>query len=234
MNIQKNLLFVSLLFTLLSCKKVSKEFTTAEFHLYNPVTGEAFSGVNVKIVMKKEKPHPFTFETKYESTEIWSGKTDENGKASYSFKAFTNSKYQYWPIIDQSILYSNTILDQPMFQSLDINKVNKLEWQIVSNANYVMWIKNVNCFDSNDKLRYRFREIETNYSNPGYWRPADIENIPKYFEGCYTFLDTEIQSSPQHIWEIETEIIRNGIKTTKLDTFYLTGKNGIDTLKLFY
>ena len=240
MNTLKNLLYVSALLLSItsfsSCKKKqSKKLTTVEFHMYNPVTGEPFSGVKVGVAQMEQKSNgPFKIGDKYVKTIIWEGETDENGKASYSFYAYSNNKYQYWPLSDQSFMSSYNVVNQPMFDSFNKDQENKLVWQITNNVFYNLWIKNINCNDVFDKFRYSLRAIETIFSNTVFWDPIAIDNVPQFYTGCYEYKGSEIISSPQHIWEVTMETTRNNITTTKIDTFYLTGKNGIDTLKLFY
>ena len=63
-------LLICLLF-LMACKKESKEYTTVNFHLYNPVTLEAYSGVQVYIVRSKEGKSIKLFDDKSKKEVIW-------------------------------------------------------------------------------------------------------------------------------------------------------------------
>ena len=241
MNILKSLLFVSILFTsstlFTSCKKKqSKNKTTVNFYLHNPITGEIFSGVKVKILMKEEKSSgPFVIGNSYKSSILWEGVTDMNGKASYSFNAYSNNKYQYWQVVDESFLNTNDPIIQPAYESLNKDQTNIIEYQLTKKVNFIRWIKNINYFDANDKFSYRLKGIVYPWEKWGAWSPYGTltENPVNYFEGLTNF-QTETITENQNVWQIEMVTIRNGITTTKVDTFYLTGTVAVDTMKLFY
>lgn len=79
-----------------SCTKISKQDTTIEFVVRNPANGEPFVGVPVVIVENKRGDKGVTGEA------IFRDVTNENGRASYTFKAKEGSRYWYYPAIDES------------------------------------------------------------------------------------------------------------------------------------
>ena len=74
-------------------------------------------------------------------------------------------------------------------------------------------------------MQWRKRNLTSYGSNYSEWRAASM--------GCYDNISA-ITTNRQDIWEIEMYVIRNGVTATIVDTAYLSGQNGIDTLKLFY
>lgn len=230
------LLYASTLILLLfSCKKYYKEDTVVNFHLFNPVTNEGFSNVTVKIIEQKDITKPFQLTNEYETIVIWEGKTDSNGKASYSFKGRKNGKYTYWTSVDESFMVGKEIITQPEYKPLTMLSTNDLTYKVVvDNINVVIWWKNTNCFDTNDKCRFRERDILKSevWSD---WKPSITSFFPNgYIEGCYEYHSSSVGQLPQNITEVEYEVTRNGITTTFKDTLYLIGNSSIDTLKYFY
>lgn len=219
------------LLLLMACKKESKEYTTVNFHLYNPVTLEAYSGVHVYIVRSKEPKSIILFNNKSKKEVIWEGITDVNGKASHSFKAFNNLDYTYYETVDENVFNNKYVYSRPFFGDLVKNTVNDGTYKIVNYTNYSFWIKNINCLNSGDKFRWRDKNLLLLSDSWGPWSPWTPDN---YHYGCYEFLYTGLINTPQEIKLIEMEVTRNGVVSIIRDTVYLTGQNGIDTLKLFY
>lgn len=227
------LLFVSCLIISLGCKK-HKNLTTVNFHLYNPVTNEPYAGVKVKVLQDKQTGGGLNIGATTET--IWEGVTDANGKASHSFKAKNGANFFYWQYVDQNFTQNPNyeFLILPEFLPLNKNEVNEVVYKTVKKVNFVTWIKNVDCFDQNDKMRYRRKDIADIFDNWTYWIP--IVGAPSYpngfYEGC--FEHTHTYAHTQKIWDIEMEVTKNGVTSIVRDTFYITGQNGTDTLKLFY
>ena len=201
------LLFVSLFMAsaLFSCKKQNKEETTVYFSIYNPISGKGMSGVSVKIIEQKDVTPPLKLQSKYESKVIWEGKTDANGKASCSFKTLKSDKYTYWHSVDESFMNGKKIITQPDYGPISKNSVNKKTYKFVDYINYVTVIKNINCFDGNDKCRKRQRSILLE-QNWGQWFPYPNSIVPQYYEGCFEYI-SEVGYSYQNIYEVEYEVI---------------------------
>ena len=231
------LVFISVL--LFSCKKQYKEDTTVYFHLYNPVTNEAYSGVKVAVYELKDVTPTLSIlsDSKYDSNKIWEGVTDAYGKASHTFNAYKKGKYTYWHSVNESFIAGKKKVEQPEYGPLKMSSNNNLVYKAVSdNINVVVWRKNINCIDENDKCRIRERSLvkpwEAEWSD---WRPQNSPFYPNnYYEGCSEYLSSTVGQLPQDIIEVEYEVIRNGITTFFKDTLYIIGNNSVDTLKYFY
>ena len=233
-NIGIRLLFISLLFFCLGCKKKSKELTTVNFHLYNPVTNEAYAGVKVWVLQEKNTGSGFN--TGSETEVVWEGVTDAYGKASYSFKAYNSTKYYYWQDAENSFVQDPALhlLQQPEFLPLNKNEENEVIYKVVKKLNYVRWVKNIVCYDGNDKFRWRRKSLVDIFDDWSQWVPLiGSPSYPDgYYQGCFENIYTHTDT--QDIWDVEMEVIKNGVTTLVRDTFYITGQYGTDTLKLFY
>jgi len=224
------LLCISFLFIASSsCKKYSKELTTINFHVYNPISGEGLSGVKVQVIQQEDVTGSFQVESEYESTVIWEGYTDVNGKASYSFNAMKKDKFTYWQSADINYIQENNrkLLKQPDFQEEGKHSVNNNEYKYTVPASFVWHIKNVNCFDETDRFRSRRSWVyHTQYTDESGWT-----NWSQNQFGCYELVSDYNYYSDIVITEYEVE--RNGILNTYLDTFYIN-PNYVDTLKIYY
>lgn len=229
------LLLSSIILTISACKKISDEETAVNFHLFNPVTNEGFKDVTVKIY--KLKVRDFQED---EIELIWEGKTNENGYAHCRYQAWEFYKYQYFPEIDQDGEYP---LDQKLIQfpskyvSIFNNKVNKLDYKFAGQIQWIHHFKNINCFDENDRVRWRYKDITTSeggmFSN---WYPSTTGaslSPSGYFEGCEEVL-TATRVDEQTIFYSQLEVTKNDSTYYVEDTMYLTGENGVDTLRLYY
>ena len=233
------LLFVSLFMAsaLFSCKKQNKEETTVYFSIYNPISGKGMSGVSVKIIEQKDVTPPLKLQSKYESKIIWEGTTDANGKASHSFKTLKSDKYTYWHSVDESFMNGKKIITQPDYGPVSKNAPNTMTYKVVrDNINIIVWRKNINCYDENDKCKIRERSLVKPWNAEwSKWIPQNSPFYPNnYYEGCDEYLSNNIGQLPQDIIEVEYEVTRNGITTTFKDTLYIIGNNTVDTLKYFY
>ena len=91
---------------------------------------------------------------------------------------------------------------------------------------YLMFhIKNINCFDSNDKMRFRRKLLFSNGSPAGWSSWGTLE--ASYFHGCVNEFSTLYK--PQDIYEVEST--KNGLINTYIDTFNIALN---DTLKIYY
>lgn len=229
------LLFVSLLVTgfLFSCKKENKELTTVNFHIHNPVSGEGMAGVKVAVYELKDVTPSLAIlpTSEYENNKIWEGVTDSDGKASHSFKAYKKDKYTYWHYVDESVVKTGNrkLLSQPEYGPLQKEKTNKVEYTYTVPASFVLHIKNIHCYDGNDRFRYRRKWVyNSQYINQFGWTNWSLDQL-----GCY---DSDIGSN----WDVYNDILvtqyeveRNGITNIYEDTFYISPYS-VDTLKIYY
>lgn len=221
------LLCVGMMLFSLGCKKKSKELTTVNFHVYNPVSGGGLSGVHVSIVEQEDVTKAFQVESKYETKVIWEGVTDADGKASYSFNAMKKDKFTYWQSADVNYIQGNNrkLLKQPDFQEESKNVVNNNEYTFTVPASFVGHYKNVNCLNNNDRFRFRFSK---KYNSTSFgWSNWSQDQF-----GCYE-LTYNYSGAYEDYLIYEYEVERNGILNTYLDTFYIN-PNFVDTLKIYY
>ena len=222
------LLCISFLFILnSSCKKYSKELTTVNFHVYNPISGEGLSGVKVQVIEQEDVTGSFQVESEYESTVIWEGYTDANGKASYSFNAMKKDKFTYWQNADLNYIQENNrkLLKQPDFQEESKHSVNNNEYTYTVPATFVSHFKNVTCLGETDRFRFRVKRM---YNTVGFgWTIWSTDQF-----GCYDNI-TNHNNSFNDYFICEYEVERLGLTNTYLDTFYISPYS-VDTFKVFY
>ena len=184
--VSKNTIYILAIIVLLSsCKKMrSKDTLTVDVTCVNPVDGTAFPGVIYTIYEVKDK-FSVGLNTNQKKELIYTGETDINGKAYYEFDAIKNSKFSYEIYFDYSEMdvpdgeyYLNKTRD---FDYLKKNEANVYHFDIMPYFSFVQSVKNVNCFDSNDKMRFRMKFLHTGSGNWSSW-----DTIPQeiYFWGC--------------------------------------------------
>ncbi|MDX1444607.1 hypothetical protein [Lishizhenia sp.] len=232
-QVRNVLLYCSLLLIGAGCIKKSKKETQVHFHLYNPVTQEKFEGVHVKIYRMKSYKLPADSKAELE----WEGYTDVDGKASYVFNAADKGKYEYIPAVDKSFTKGMELILQPSpYSAIFKDQNNTLEYCVVRKIQWIHHFKNVNCYDNNDKARWRYSDITLgNDVNWSYWFPFDV--IPEfsngYFEGCTDHL-TATRVDNQRTFLSQLEVTKNDSTYIIEDTLRITGEKGIDTLQLYY
>ncbi|SFT84684.1 hypothetical protein SAMN05216474_2661 [Lishizhenia tianjinensis] len=228
------LLYSSLLILTTGCIKKSNKETRVHFHLFNPVTLEEFEGVQVKIYRMKSYILPK--ESKMEL--VWEGYTDASGRASYVFNAADKAKYEYIPEVDLSFTEGKELIFEPSpYYAISKDLENILNYCVVQKIQWIHHFKNINCFDANDKVRWRFKDLTLGSDNTwSYWFPHSGSNSfspSGYFEGCTDHL-TATRVDNQRIFLSQLEVTKNDSTYIIEDTLRLTGENGIDTLKLYY
>lgn len=226
------LLCFSLLPLVIACTK-KNNLTQVHFHVFNPVTQEGFKDVHVKIYKLRDK----TFSGE-EQELIWESFTDENGKASFAFKAEKSLNTIYVQDIDKSFIGDKTLAHEPStYGGITKGEDNDLNYKIVHRIQWIHHFKNIACFDENDKVRMRYKDITiSEVSNWSHWFPSNtgVTNFPTgYIPGCADYL-TSTREDDQKILLTQLEVIKNDSVYYLEDTTYLTGENGVDTLKLYY
>jgi len=234
--VQQKINYVLILFLavllLAACKKKSKEYTTVIWEVVNPVTNEPYTNMLVRLYEAKKKNNGIEYKVLFE------GKTNQVGIAEFSFKANLTSGYWYKPEINEGSLGHNgfdySVLKQPSpsDESVKKDEENFIRYEIVPIANYYVHIKNVNCVDVNDKMRYRSNQIFTRPGD-GYsiWSPSPTLTSG-YFEGCYEYV-SPLRTNPSDSVIYEMEVTRGGI-TEVIELKFFRNPNSIDTVKLYY
>ena len=214
---------------LFSCKKENKELTTVDFHIYNPVSGEAMTGVKVAVYELKDVTPTLSIlsDSKYDSNKIWEGVTDAYGKASHTFKTYKKDKYTYWHSVDENAVKGGNrkLLSQPEYAPLQKEKVNKVEYTYTVPAKFVSHFKNINCTGETNRFKFRVKRM---YNTILFgWTNWSLDQF-----GCYDNI-TNHNNSYNDYFITEYEVERNGVTNTYLDTFYINPYS-VDTLKIFY
>jgi len=228
---KKITLILLTLLLLTNCKKLrSKAPLTVDITCQNPVDGSAFPGVIFKIYEVKDK-FSIGLSVNQKKELIYTGTTNVNGKANYEFDAIKNSKFSYEIFFD----YSN--MDVPVreydlsktsnFNYLKKNESNVYHYSILPYANLITHTKNINCIDSTDKKRTRWKYLYTGSGNWTFWSTDDIY----YLYGCQDKISHSYIVSDYLVYE--TEVTRNNITSSFIDTFYVYPENS-DTLKIYY
>ena len=221
------LLFFFLPFSLLvfsSCKKLDKKNPiqfTIKSHI--PYTGEPISGVKYSIVEYRSKKNSMKLGDIEYTDFKFEGYTNANGLAVISFLPKKNLNYQYIINFDYSNLQfanytgSYSLINAPSYDVVrrDDNQRN-YEIRALPHCGMQFKIENVNCFDSNDKMRYKVFHLEEEPNQ-------EFQNIPysNYFNGCgqsVNYTNSSVLSGHQ-VYQIE--VTRNGQVTTYIDTFFL-------------
>jgi hypothetical protein len=226
-----------LFFTVLllsGCKKESKEYTTVVWEVVNPVTNAPYTNIKVRLYEAKKTNNGIEYSLIYE------GKTNNQGRAEYSFKANLSGKYWYRPEINEGSLGVNgidySVIKQPSPSVTNVKKdeENIIRYEIVPYGEYVQHTKNIDCQGPNDKMRYRRKFIYTGglSSNFSDWIPNLESNGIEYREGCYDNMSTNMNIRSDSIL-YEIEVIKNGITETLYEKFYV-GPEQVDTIKLYY
>ena len=115
---------------------------------------------------------------------------------------------------------------------MDKNEVNVLRYEIVPYSEYFIHIKNVECQNSNDKMRYRSNSLYTR-PNDGFsnWSP-NPDLTSGCFEGCYEYI-SPLRTNPSDTIIYEMEVTRGG-STEIITKKFFRDPSKIDTLKLYY
>lgn len=215
-----------------SCKKESKEFTTVEWVVINPVTNNPYVNMLVRLYEAKATNDGIEYKLIYE------GKTNHQGRAQYSFKAALSGKYWYKPEINEGSLgvggidYKVIKQPSPSVENVKKDEENEVRYEIVPYAKFYRYVKNVNCQGTDDKMRYRSKSIYTSSSGEfTSWSPNSDLNSG-YFEGCYEYI-SPLRTNPSDSVIYEVEVTRNGITEVMIQKFY-RNPNSVDTLKIFY
>ena len=217
------------------CRKESKEFTTVEWVVVNPVTNAPYINLKVRLYEAKATNNGIKYKLIYE------GETDSQGRAKYSFKAALSTKYWYKPEINEGSLgvngidYSVIMQPSPSDENVKKDDENIVRYEIVPYGEYVQHTKNIDCQGPNDRMRLRKKFLYTGKGTNNFsdWLPNEELNGYSYIEGCYENLSANPIKIPSDSILYEIEVIRNGNTETIYETFYV-GPELVDTVKIFY
>jgi len=212
-KIKKIILLIFALISITGCYKL-KSFKKIKVNVkvINPITGVGYSNVKWEILESKKDLKVLSSN----SHVFMDGLTDENGEAHIEFKKPMGNKWGY------SIRLVG-VDSYPYSWSLDNDKVYDITAYKSEQVNFVLHIKNTNCFDANDIFNIKFSNgIYTNYNY----------SVDDTFSGCYD------NSFNQHLIEdyypYSYTITKNGTITTINDTLIVSKAMEGDTINIFY
>ena len=218
-------LITLLLLTASSCLKVKqRKKVKVNVSVLNPITkeGDSHSGIPIKILEKTNKKYKADeYKTLCESV------TNSEGKATVEFYRPMNHKkwrYDVYMEFDESGYNPNQYSDT-YISSIAKEKTNDILFYIGEKVSLPIHIKNLNCFDANDKALF---EIER-----GIYINSFLKNnsyIPNDFYGCHDEIIDYVCVEDYYPYTLT--VTRNGQTTVVKDTFVVT--KDTDTLKWYY
>jgi hypothetical protein len=153
------------------CKKLKTKdpivytITAVMPHDGSPVPGVKYRIVEYKYKTKFGKVFGEPTPTGWELT----GVTDNLGKASGSFKGVLKTNYSYTIYFDYSGMVlpagiTDYVVKGPEYDILSRSapEDNKYIMRVLPYASMHFKIENINCFDENDKMRFKARNIDEN------------------------------------------------------------------------
>ncbi len=220
--INRILIVLSLFFSILSCKKLDKknpiQFTIKSHVPYN---GEPILGVKYSIVEYRAKKGGKLGEMEYTDFKL-EGYTNANGLAAVYFFPKKNLDYMYRIYFDYSnIQFSGSsgdysLINAPSYDLIDRDNQRDYEIRALPHCGAHFKVENINCFDGNDKVRFRGFNLD---ESPN----SQLQNTPygEYIIGCGLLIEHINNStlSGRRIYQIE--VTRNSQVTTYIDTFFL-------------
>ena len=230
----KNTIYIlTITLLLIGCKKLrSKDTLTVDITVENPIDHTPFPGVIYSIYEVKDL-FSVGLSSNQKKELIYTGETDANGKAYYEFDAIKNAKFNYEIYFDYSEMdvpegeyYLNKTRD---FDYLKKNEDNVYKFDVLPYSESYTHVKNIDCQNFNDKMRYRLKYLYTGSGNWTKWQSPYAED---FFYGCYEN-QYAINKNPTDKVIYEMQIIKNGVTTTVVDTFY-RAPNTLTVFELFY
>lgn len=218
----KLLLLCLLLVSCFSCKKLDKD-NPIEFTIkaHIPYSDEPISGVKYTIREYKSSKE-LLGDIEYTDF-ILEGVTNMNGDAVISFAPKKNMKYRYDIKFDYSGMQfanysgSYSLIGAPTYEPLSRNDQKNYEIRALPHCGAHFKIENVNCFDANDKMRFKMYNCDE-FPNQSFQYITVWSNE---FNGCGLFGEVTNNSvlSGRQLYQIE--VTRNNQVTTDIDTFFL-------------
>ncbi|WP_343747082.1 hypothetical protein [Fluviicola sp.] len=218
----KLLLFVFVGVTCFSCKKLDKD-NPIEFAIkaHIPYNGEPISGIKYTIREYKFKKGKLG-EVEYTDF-VLEGMTDANGVASIAFAPRKSKNYYYDLTFDYSSMQfanysgSYSLIKAPTYVHLVRNDQQDYEIRALPHCSVHFKVENVNCFDTNDKMRFKTFNYDE-FPNQSF---EYISVWGNYFNGCGSLFDGVFDDRLSGTLFYQIEVTRNNQVTTYIDTFFL-------------
>jgi hypothetical protein len=198
---------------LYGCRKEAKAPIGIYITAIMPHTGEAVAGIRWKIVeTKQDKPtgwelHGVTGGSGEQRIEFY----PKRNNACY-YDIYFDYKYMNVPDGDYEIV-DGPHFDQVVREYMTIENTYNIRVLPYTQMHYV--IDNVNCFDENDKMRYK----SFNYDRSPNTTLNFLDYSPTPFTGCDVYHDHINNHVLAGHQVYQVEVTRNGIVNTYIDTF---------------
>lgn len=197
-----NIILLSLL--LFSCGKK----TTITGRIINPVTGIGIGNIEIEVLKEKVNPIPGSMDGTG-SKLIETTTTDSEGYYAIEIRKSSSRNYYLSVIYDEN-KYTSTESTSVLIASKTKNQT--FNFGLTPYGFIKQDIHNINCFDSNDQMRYKRSNTSINLTS----------TYSTTFEGCFDFSSTEYFKYPMGWVKYEVETTKNGINSTLIDSFYLS------------
>lgn len=187
---------VTLSILLIACKKEnSKKWTEVKITATNYVTGEPISDITCGVFTVDDG---FLFKDK---TVALDQKSMDNGVYNFGFKAKKNQTY--WAEASTDILKYH-VINFSNQMSISNNTINVYDFNLVTYGYLKLNIENQSCFDSNDKLIFKRKNLSV---------PNDETNWSNERMGCYSYTSADYFSVPIGIHKYSWQVTKNNITT---------------------
>ncbi|WP_343634661.1 hypothetical protein [Fluviicola sp.] len=213
-----------LLLLIISCKKPDKKHPiqfTIKSHI--PYSGESIKGVKYTITEYRAKKFSQKLgEIEYTDFKL-EGYTNAAGLAVISFFPKKNLNYMYRIEFDYSNIQFSasfgdySLINAPAYDLINRNNPRDYEIKVLPHCGAHYKIENVNCFDANDKMRYKVYHLEESPNETF----ETVYTWSDYFNGCGIFGEYINNNSLSGHQVYQIEITRNNQVTTYTDTFFL-------------
>jgi len=200
---------IGLIFIVLSCDKSNNNsgYTEVTVTCTNLLTGGPFNDVEIAVAEVSRVMIGLTWGESWETLEKG---TPEEGLWHFAFDAKERNKYEYYyqTSLDPSRFYA---VNSITFSVIEKGKATYIDLLIAPLGELKLDIKNVSCFDANDKLAYKIDyPLYPEFSSG--WSPDRM--------GCYETVIPHIsEPAGEHI--ITWQVTKSGIMTEFVDTIQI-------------
>jgi len=208
------LILMALLF--FSCKKEnSKHWTEVNIKANNYLTGEPITDVACGVFYSKAG-----FFLNVETIALHEGFT-ENGQYSFGFKAKKNGFYQAEAAFEYGKYY---VINFSNYLYLDYGEVNNFQFDLVPYGFLKLDIKNLSCFDSNDKMKFMRENLEVSNDDTN-WSSDRL--------GCYTYTSPDYFKVPIGTHKYTWNVTKNNVTTEYTNTI-IVQENEYLSFNIYY
>ncbi|MGV3613581.1 MAG: hypothetical protein ACO1N0_21655 [Fluviicola sp.] len=206
-----------------SCKKLDKK-NPIEFTIkaHVPYSGEPISGVKYTIVEYRSKKFSSKFgDIEYTDFKL-EGTTNANGIAEISYFPKKNLDYHYIINFDYSNIHFSgssgnySLINAPSYDIITRQDNSDYDIRILPHCGAHFKVENINCFDANDKVRFKGFNFDESPHNE-----LQYTSYGNYAIGCGLLIEHINNSTLTGRRVYQIEVTRNNVVTTYIDTFFL-------------